>query len=120
MNELFLETLAARGPHPSLGAHADTYGRLIGSWEGELHNHLVDGPPPVSSIEVRFAWVLDGRAVQDTWITPAHKDRGSIPAGTMNWYGTTLRVFDPTSESWRAAWTDPVSQRRIEIEGRRQ
>jgi hypothetical protein len=31
-----------------------------------------------------------------------------------------MRVFDPRSESWRAAWTDPVSQVWIELEGRRQ
>ena len=31
----FLDALVARGPHPSLGAHADTYGRLIGSWAGQ-------------------------------------------------------------------------------------
>jgi hypothetical protein len=120
MNNLFVATLAADGPHPSLGAHADTYGRLIGSWVGEAHNHMVTGPPPVTSIEVHFAWVLDGRAVQDTWITPARKDRGSAPDTGLNWYGSTLRAFDSKSQSWHAAWTDPVSQLRIELEGRRQ
>ena len=119
MNDLFLETLATGGPHPSLGPHADTYGRLIGSWVGEAHNHMVPGPPPITSIEVHFAWVLDGRAVQDTWITPARRDRAAAPASGLNWYGSTLRVFDPKSESWRAAWTDPASQVRIELDGRR-
>jgi hypothetical protein len=37
----------------------------------------------------------------------------------MNWYGTTVRLFDPKSESWRAHWLDPVSGYRIELEGRR-
>ena len=56
MNDLFLETLAAKRPHPSLGAHAETYGRLIGSWVGEAHNHMVEGHQPITSIEVHFGW----------------------------------------------------------------
>ncbi|HWM87666.1 MAG TPA: hypothetical protein VNO33_17555 [Kofleriaceae bacterium] len=115
----FIETLSAAGPHPALGAHAETYGRVIGSWEGEIRNHMMGGEPARASIEVHFGWVLEGRAVQDTWITPARRDRGAR-AGTLDWYGTTLRVFDAKGESWRAAWTDPVSGYRIELEGRRQ
>lgn len=114
----FIESLSAAGPHPALGAHADTYGRVIGSWEGEVRN-MMGGEPARASIEVHFGWVLEGRAVQDTWITPARRDRGTR-AETLDWYGTTLRVFDPERESWRAAWTDPVSGHRIELEGRRQ
>jgi hypothetical protein len=26
-----------------------------------------------------------------------------------NWYGTTLRVFDPTLDAWRIMWTDPAT-----------
>jgi hypothetical protein len=120
MYERYLEAITAPGPHRSLGTHADTYGRLIGSWTGSLRNHMVPGPVPSGSIEIHFAWALDGRAVQDTWITPARKDRGSAKAPAMDWYGTTLRVFDPESESWRALWWDPVSRNQIALEGRRQ
>jgi len=117
MESAFHEVLAASGPHPSLGPHAQTYGRVIGSWVGELHNHMID-PPATSSIEVHFGWALEGRAVQDVWITPARHDRSRGTAG-LNWYGTTVRLFDPRSESWRAFWLDPVSGYRIELEGRR-
>ena len=112
-----IEILAASGPHPSLGRHADTYGRVIGSWAGELRNHMID-PPASGTIEVHFGWVLEGRAIQDVWITPARKDRNRVEP-TLDWYGTTLRVFDPKSESWRARWTDPVSQLVVDLEGRR-
>ena len=114
----FSEAMAASGPHPSLGVHADTYARVIGSWTGEVHNHIVAGAP-AASIEVHFAWVLDGRAVQDTWITPSRADRAAGASAAMTWFGTTLRVFDPTSESWRALWWDPEAGHRIELDGRR-
>ena len=119
MHQGFTETLLARGPHPSLGEHAQTYSRVMGSWRGQLHNHMLGhGVPPVS-VEAHFAWVLEGRAVQDVWITPARAEHGSgSPA--LHWYGSTLRVFEPASAAWQTVWTDPVSGLRIELLGRRQ
>lgn len=111
--------LLARGPHSSLGEHAQTYARVIGSWRGLLHNHMLGRSVPPSSVEAHFAWVLEGRAVQDVWITPARDERGSGPAA-LDWYGSTLRVFEPSSGAWRTVWTDPVSGLRIELSGRRQ
>jgi hypothetical protein len=121
----FPEVLANPGPHPSLGKHAETYERIVGSWTGEVHNHMVDSsgredPAPVASIEVHFGWVLDGRAVQDVWISPSRRDRAAGVRAALEWYGSTLRVFDPNSESWRTTWTDPSSGLRIDLEGRRQ
>jgi len=122
--DTFPDRLVARGPHPSLGAHAETYGRLIGSWTGEVSVHPPDAPTVTTSAEIHFAWVLDGRAVQDVWITPALADRAARPAATpelygTRLYGTTLRVFDPRRESWRVVWWDPPSGERAELEGRR-
>jgi hypothetical protein len=118
MTRSLAAALIAEGPHPSLGAHAETYGRVIGSWRGELHNHMLSGSKP-ASIEVDFGWVLDGRAVQDVWVTPARAERGASPAPALNWFGTTLRVFDPASESWRVRWWDPGRQLALDLEGRR-
>jgi hypothetical protein len=119
MNPVLCEALAANGAHPSLGAHAETYGRVIGSWEGDLHYHHGPGSPAIGTVEVHFGWVLEGRAVQDVWITPARKDRAREKGAPLQWYGTTVRVFDPKSESWRAIWIDPTSGLRVELEGRR-
>jgi hypothetical protein len=115
----FADALVAPRPHPSLGAHAETYGRVIGHWSGQLSNHMQAGPPAVTSVEVVFAWALDGRAVQDVWITPARSDRKTAAPAAINWYGTTLRLFDARSEAWRANWLDPVSGLHIALEGRR-
>jgi hypothetical protein len=120
MTNGFSSTLLARGPHPSLGEHAQTYGRIIGSWIGQLHNHMLGGSVPAVSVEAHFAWVLEGRAVQDIWITPARSERRGEAPVSLDWYGSTLRVFEPASAGWRTVWTDPVSQLRIELVGRSQ
>jgi hypothetical protein len=119
MTDGFTSALVASAPHPGLGRHAATYARLIGGWRGTLRNHMTGaGAPPTASVEAHFAWVLEGRAVQDTWITPA-RHAGGADSG-MRWYGTTLRVFDPKLEAWRTTWTDPLSQLVIELIGRSQ
>lgn len=120
---LHLEPLVAPGPHPSLGTHADTYGRLIGSWRGEVQGHLPGRPTPPATLEIHFAWVLEGRAVQDVWITPARPQRAQgvqAPVPPLDWYGTTLRVFDPKTETWRATWWNAIGGGRIDLEGVRQ
>jgi len=113
-----IPALVAGGPHPSLGAHAETYGRMIGSWTGELHNHMLTDTPR-SQIEIHFGWVLEGRAVQDVWITPPRAARDAAQTAPMRWYGTTLRVFDPARESWHVTWYDPGLGYEIKLEGRR-
>jgi hypothetical protein len=48
--------------------------------------------------EISFAWVLEGRAIQDVWIVPDF------------FHGTTLRVYDPATDSWHILWSDPLMQ----------
>ena len=93
MDHGLIESLAATGPHPSLGAHADTYARIIGSWSGELSRYQDGKSVASASVEAHFGWALEGRAVQDVWITPARAQRASGADAGFNWYGSTLRVF---------------------------
>lgn len=115
-----LDTIVADGPHPELGEHAATYGRLVGSWTGTLYNHMTPGGVQTASIEIHFAWVLEGRAIQDVWITPARPDRERTTERVLDWYGTTLRTFDAKSGVWRARWLNPVTGFFAELDGRRQ
>ena len=116
----FLKVLSATGPHPSLGRQAETYGRVIGSWRGEMIDHFSGETPQKHSVEAHFGWVLEGRAVQDVWITPARSERGIGEKPAVDWYGATFRVYDPKADLWRVIWNDPVSGQRIELEGRAQ
>src|SRR4029453_7676918 len=45
-------------------------------------------------------------------------ERDSDSDRTMNMYGTTLRSWDPTTQSWHIAWTNPVRGHREEQVGR--
>jgi hypothetical protein len=123
MNHRLLPALVSEGPHASLGTHADTYGRLVGSWKGEMQSRLPGHSAPPASLEIHFAWAFEGRAIQDVWITPAREDRArgvlaSLPP--LDWYGTTIRLFDPKTETWRASWWNAVTGARVDLEGVRQ
>jgi hypothetical protein len=115
----FAHALLAPGPHPSLGRHADTFGRLIGSWAGEYRDRDPGEPVETGSLEVHFGWVLQGRAVQDTWIMPTQETASAGSVRKRQTYGTTVRVFYPESESWRAVWLNPVKSVRTDLIGRR-
>jgi hypothetical protein len=114
----FAETLLASGPHPSLGRHADTFGRLIGSWAGEYRDSDPGQPAETGLMEVHFGWVLQGLAVQDTWIAPPRAERTGAMRKRQT-YGSTLRVFDPQQEVWRSTWINPHGGDHYELIGRR-
>lgn len=120
-DDLFLEALRAAGPLPNGGASSDLYAGLIGDWEGEAVDHLPGGVDRRQSAEMHFARVLEGRAVQDLWIVPAREDRGQprSRAAAGDRYGTTLRVYDAASDTWRITWSNPVSGNETRLVGRR-
>jgi hypothetical protein len=65
--------------------------------------------------EIHFGWVLEGRAIQDVWITPPRESRGGTqrddPIGAAaNFYGSTFRIYDPGLDAWHIFWLDPVKQ----------
>ena len=108
----------ASGRSPDIPESADAYGWLIGSWELDAFDYKTDALARQSHGEVHFAWVLEGRAVQDVWIVPRRPERiADIGKGT-NLYGTTLRVWDPAIQAWRITWINPVTGKRNELIGR--
>ena len=113
----FLSLLAAPGRSSGIPEAEDVYGWLVGSWELEvLHYKGVDVSAHRISGEAHFSWVLEGRAIQDVWITPRcsvrHPDlAGARPDGTatrwrfteitadsFHWIGEAL---EPDGHTWK-------------------
>src|SRR5579871_1895094 len=107
----FRTVLHADGPDPARVEALQLYGRLVGSWEAEITAHGADGSGHEASGEIHFGWVLQGRAIQDVWMIPRLAERNTAPAFPIagHWYGTTLRIYDPTMEAWRIYWIDPAT-----------
>lgn len=116
----FFTLLAAPGRSPEVPESSDLYGWLVGSWELEvLHYSGADLAARGIKGEAHFAWVLEGRAIQDVWIMPRPSDRAPDLPKANNMYGTTLRVWDPAIDAWRITWVNPVSGHREQQIARR-
>ena len=111
--------LAAASRSPDIPEEMDVYGWLIGSWELDVVGY--DGEDNVihTQGEAHVARALEGRAVQDVFINPRRSDRGPDSPKFANWFGTTIRIYDPTIQAWRVNWFNPHDGVRAELIGRR-
>ena len=94
----FDTALHADGPAADRAGKMQLYGWLIGNWKMDATVHADDGTTHKGQGQIHFAWVLEGRAIQDVWILPGV------------FYGSTLRVYDPGLDAWHILWSDPVRQ----------
>jgi hypothetical protein len=109
----FLDVLHADGPVGERAEQMALYGQFIGSWDTDVVSYEPDGTQHSGRGEIHFGWVLEGRAIQDVWMIPRRAERrADMPAMPVagNWYGTTLRVYDPGIDAWHILWTDPANQ----------
>ena len=104
-----LNALRADGPFPD---HADAlmlFCQFIGVWDIDVtlfdRDGSVRGQGPG---EWSFGWVLEGRAIQDVLVRPPRAVRSSAIPTDFWEYGTTLRVYDPPSGTWRITWFAPA------------
>lgn len=106
--------LGANGPAQDILDKSEFFGWLVGAWNLEVLDGESEGVHRVNTGEWHFAWVLEGRAMQDVLISPKLAERrGGMPQ-RGNRYGTGLRVYDVTADRWRAFWINPV-QGAIEV-----
>ncbi len=106
----FIDALHSNGPAPDRADRMGLYGWLIGAWEMDVHVPLGDGARYEGKGEIHFGWVLEGRAIQDVWITPPRGARSDPVAAAADFYGSTFRIYDPSREAWHIFWLDPVKQ----------
>jgi hypothetical protein len=114
------DVLLSPGRSPEIRKSQDAYGWLVGSWELDvLHYWGKDVSAQHLKGEAHFAWVLEGRAIQDVWIMPRRPERSGRPDKSLNMYGTTLRAWDPTIKAWRITWANPAGDHHEMQIGRR-
>jgi hypothetical protein len=111
--------LAATSRSREIPEAMDVYGWLVGSWELDLVGYDDEGKVIRSTGEAHFAWVLEGRAVQDVFINPRRSDREPASPKFANWFGTTIRIYDRAIQAWRVNWFNPHDGIRAELIGRR-
>lgn len=97
------------------------FGFLPGGWRATVRDIDPDGTVRTGTGEWWFAWVLEGRALQDVWICPPREERGrpSAPRAAYNRYGTTVRRFDREGNDWKIVWINPVSGAENHLRGGR-
>src|SRR5262245_50440056 len=120
----FEEALHSAGPAPDRATPLQLYAFLVGDCDTDLVAYAPDGTRHTSRGEIHAGWVLEGRAIQDLWMTPPRAERPAAGAPlpvlpvTGAWYGTTLRVYDPKLEAWHIQWTDPATNFQAQQVGR--
>ena len=113
--DTFIDVLHSPRPAPDRAHALGLYGFLIGSWETTVIAHEESGATHTNRGEIHAGWVLEGRALQDVWMLPRRAERAAdatprqLPV-TGDWYGTTLRVYDPGIDAWHILWSNPVTQ----------
>ena len=103
--------LPALGPHPSLGHHADLFGRFVGTWDADYSFIAADGSVRHKRGEVLFGWILDGYAIQDIFLS--YPDDSS---GERKMVGG-IRYVDPRTDRWTVMFVAPGFNVAIRMEG---
>ena len=108
----FISVLRSDGPAPDIAEELKLYGQFVGDWNTDIVTYTPDGARHEGKGEIHFGWILNGRAIQDVWMIPKLEDRRpdspQMPVAG-NWFGTTLRLYDPGIKGWRIYWLDPAT-----------
>jgi hypothetical protein len=112
--EAMITALRSATPNPSLGEEAQTFDRLVGTWDAEFTFYRDDGTVFHKKGELLFGWTMDGHAIQDLWIgypTENQKERS---------IGTTIRFFDTALKQWRVVFINPQFNYVVSAQGGRE
>jgi hypothetical protein len=102
-----IEGLQSEGPNPDLEEKLMLFGQFVGDWD-ILEDRFYQSDGTWSSEqnltrgELHWGWILDGRAVQDVWMSIDEKTHKAIPEGT------TIRFYDEKIDAWHSVWISPT------------
>ncbi len=93
--------LLADKPNPALAGKLATFGQFVGSWTFTGTEYHEDGTRATDKGELHFRWILNGEAIQDVWRETERSD------DAPRVLGTTLRYYDPKTDTWTITWVHP-------------
>jgi hypothetical protein len=100
-----LTGLRADGPFPPWREQLMLFGQFVGIWDIDVKYYNQGGDRRYHGRwEWSFAWILDGRAIQDVIVTLDPAERATRSAG-----GTTVRYLDPATGRWTIYYLGVVS-----------
>jgi hypothetical protein len=114
MRKAMIGVLGSENPNPSLGDEAHTFDQLVGTWDADFTMYPAEGPVLHKKGEILFGWILDGRAIQDLWISYPTGD------GKERSIGTTIRFFDTALKQWRIVYVNPQRNYLVTLQGKRE
>ncbi len=106
MNKAFdiLNSYPSDGPHPDYKEQLMLFGQFEGTWKMEIKFLDDDGNTIFDGLgKWAFAWVLDGRVMQDVLTFPDLHNPNLVEPGKRN-IGTSLRHYNPKTNIWRVVW----------------
>jgi hypothetical protein len=112
--EAMVTALASANPNPSMGDEAQTFDRLVGTWDADFTFYRDDGTVFHKKGELLFGWIMDGRAIQDLWIGYPTEDQKERTIGT------TIRFFDTALKQWRVVFVNPQFNYVVSTQGGRE
>ena len=109
-----LPLLRADGPHPGLAGELMLFGQFAGTWDMQVEFFSDDGECVYRQPgQWSFAWILDGRAIQDVLTYPLTGQAG-------RGIGTSIRSYHPASGRWQVIWLGAVSGITVILHGGKQ
>jgi hypothetical protein len=100
-----LTGLRADGPFPPWHEQLMLFGQFAGVWDIDVEYYNEAGQRRYHGRwEWSFAWILDGRAIQDVIVVLDPAERAKRSAG-----GTTVRYCDPATGRWTIYFLGVVS-----------
>lgn len=112
---LMLSLLGAQEPDSEHIDELMLFGQFVGSWDLEA-TFFDDGNENHTSGEWHFAWILQGRALQDVLIFPALAIPEITPTSEHR-LGTSLRFYDHEAGIWRVVWVNPSTGTMYKLTG---
>jgi hypothetical protein len=106
--DAMLEALRAEAANEALADKLRLYGQFVGSWHLDIDYHAPNEKPRSAEGEWHFAWVLDGKAIQDVWIFPSRRVRAEKPGEPWYFYGSTMRIYNPALDAWHITYFEPT------------